>query len=161
MENGGIEERIRLIANEAAGAYGVEFVHSEIAGPKRNLTVRVFIDKPGGVTVDDCADLSRRIEEVLDADDFIPSSYVLEVSSPGLERGLFSLDDFRRFAGKKVKVKLSETVGGRKAYVSRIKGVEGDDVILTDRQFGEIRFPFGLVEKANLRVDLEEEFKKR
>jgi len=161
MDKAGIEERIRLIAKEAAAENKVEFVHCEIAGTKRNLTVRIFIDKPEGVNVDDCAEFSRRAEVVLDADDFIPSSYVLEVSSPGLERGIYSADDFQRFAGKKAKVKLSTAAKGQKVFVSRIVGVEGTDVILADKQFGEVRFPFSWVEKANLRVDLEEEFKKR
>ncbi|MBK9154095.1 MAG: ribosome maturation factor RimP [Chloracidobacterium sp.] len=161
MDKAGIEERIRLIAKEAAAENDVEFVHCEVAGTKRNLTVRIFIDKPEGVNVEDCAELSRRVEGVLDSDDFIPSSYVLEVSSPGLERGIYSADEFSRFAGKKVKVKLSNAVNGQKVFVSRIVGVDGSDVILADKQHGEVRFPFSWVEKANLRVDLEEEFKKR
>ena len=84
MENGSIEEGIRRIAKEAVTANGVEFVHAEIVGTKRNLTVRVYIDKPDGVTLEDCSAVSKRMEAVLDADDFIPSAYLLEVSSPGI-----------------------------------------------------------------------------
>ncbi len=161
MDNVSIEERIKQIAAGAAQDVGVEFVHCEIVGPKRNMTVRVYIDKPGGVSVEDCATVSRRMEEVLDADDLIPTAYLLEVSSPGLERELYSLDDFKKFIGQKVKVKLASPVNGQKVYVARIAGVEGDDILLSDKGAAEVRFPYSEVVKANLRVDLEQEFKKR
>lgn len=155
------EERIKHIAAEAAKSNGVEFVHCEIVGAKRNMTVRVYVDKEGGVSVEDCAAVSRRMEEILDADDFIPTAYLLEVSSPGLERELYSIDDFRKFTGQKVKVKLAAPVNGQKVYVARIVGVEGGDVLLADKGPEPIRFPHSEVVKANLRVDLEQEFKKR
>jgi ribosome maturation factor RimP len=161
MDNVSIEDRIKEIAAEAAEAEGVEFVHCEIVGPKRNMTVRVYIDKPGGVSIEDCASVSRRMEETLDADDLIPTAYLLEVSSPGLERELYSLDDFKRFTGQKVKVKLASSVNGQKVFVARIAGVEGKDILLTDKGQDEVRFPYSEVVKANLRVDLEQEFKKR
>jgi ribosome maturation factor RimP len=155
------EERIKQIAAEAAQANNVELVHCEIVGSKRNMTVRVYIDKPGGVSVEDCASVSRGMEETLDADDFIPTAYLLEVSSPGLERELYSVDDFRKFTGQKVKVKLATPVQGQKVFVGRIAGVEGGDILLSDKGEGEVRFPYKEVVKANLRVDLEQEFKKR
>ncbi len=161
MDGGSIEERIREVAGKAAKAGGVEFVHCEIVGARRNMTVRVYIDKPGGVSVEDCASVSRAMEEVLDADDFIPTAYLLEVSSPGLERELFDIGDFRRFAGQKVKVKLAEPINGQKVFIGTIARVEETDVVLTEKAHGEIRFPHSEVVKANLRVDLEQEFKKR
>lgn len=161
MDNATIEERIRQIAAEAAKDNGVEFVHCEIIGTKRNMTVRVYIDKPEGVSVEDCASVSRSMEETLDADDFIPTAYLLEVSSPGLERELYSIDDFKRFTGQKAKVKLASPVDGQKVFIGQIAGVEGEDVLLTEKSRGEVRFPHREVVKANLRVDLEQEFKKR
>ncbi len=161
MDNASIEGRVKQIAAGAAEENGVEFVHCEIVGAKRNMTVRVYIDKPGGVSIEDCEIVSRNMEETLDADDLIPTAYLLEVSSPGLERELYSSDDFRKFAGQKVKVKLASPVNGQKVFVARIEGVEGSEVVLNDRDQGEIRFPYSDVVKANLRVDLEQEFKKR
>jgi ribosome maturation factor RimP len=161
MDNFSTEERIKQIAAQAAQDAGVEFVHCEILGAKRNMTVRVYIDKPGGVSVEDCALVSRRMEEVLDADDFIPTAYLLEVSSPGLERELYSVDDFKKFTGQKVKVKLASPVNGQKVFVAKIAGVEGGDILLENKEQGEVRFPYSDVVKANLRVDLEQEFKKR
>jgi len=161
MDNASIEGRIKHIAASAAEEIGVECVHSGILGTKRNMTVRVFIDKPGGVSVEDCAAVSRRMEETLDADDFIPAAYLLEVSSPGLERELYSVEDFRRFTGQKVKVKLASAVNGQKVFIGQIDGVDGNEIVLSEKALGEVRFPHSEVTKANLRVDLEQEFKKR
>ena len=93
---GSIGERVEQIAVSVTSKAGIEFVHCEIAGSKRNPIVRLIIDKPGGVTLEDCAQVSRDVESVLDKDDFIPTAYVLEVSSPGIERELFKLADFEK-----------------------------------------------------------------
>lgn len=156
-----IAERIEKIATGAARENGVEFVHSEVIGGKRNMTVRVFVDKPGGVTVEDCSAVSRSIEAILDTDDFIPSAYLLEVSSPGLERGLYSVADYRKFAGKKAKVKTDTAINGQTNFTGRIVAVEGDEIVFEDKTNGTVRIPLSTVVKANLRVDLTEEFKKR
>ncbi len=161
MEQASIAQRIEKISASAAKKHGVEFVHSEIAGTKRNMTVRVYIDKPAGVTIEDCSTVSHSIEEVLDADDFIPSAYVLEVSSPGLERGLYRLADFEKFTGKKAKIKTAQPLDGQANFNGRILSVEQNEIVFEDRTSGTVRIPFAEVEKANLKVDLEEEFKKR
>ena len=161
MQRDSIAERIDKIATEAAKQNGVEFVHSEIVGSKRNMTVRIYIDKPEGVTLEDCSTVSRAVEAVIDAEDFIPSAYVLEISSPGLERPLFNLADFVRYEGKKVKVKTEEPINGQANFSGRITSVEGSDVVLEDKTNGTVRIPFEKVAKANLKVDLAEEFKKK
>lgn len=161
MEQQSVAGRIEKIAAEAARGNGVEYVHTEIVGTKRNMVVRVYIDKPEGVTIEDCSLVSRDIETVLDADDFIPSAYTLEVSSPGLERGLYSLDDFRKFAGKKAKVKTTDAIDGQANFNGRIIEVENDEIVFDDRTNGTVRIPFNSVAKANLKVDLAEEFRKR
>lgn len=161
MGSGLTDEQIREIGVEAATTCEVEFVHCEIVGAKRNMTVRVYIDKPGGVSVEDCAAVSRTMEEALDADDLIPTAYLLEVSSPGLERELYTLDDFRKFVGQKAKVKLASPFNGQKVWIGRIAEVDGSEIVLADKGQGEVRFPHSEVVKANLRVDLEQEFKKR
>ena len=161
MEQQSIAGKIEKIAVDAAGRNGVEYVHTEVVGTKRNLVVRVYIDKPEGVTIEDCSTVSRDMEAVLDADDFIPGAYTLEVSSPGLERGLYSVDDFRKFAGKKAKVKTSQAIDGQSNFNGRIIEVDGNEIVFEDRTSGSVRIPFESVDKANLKVDLAEEFKKR
>ena len=159
MENASIEQRVREIGRRVAAERNLEFVHSEIAGSKRNPTVRIFIDKPGGVTIEDCSDVSRVVEEVLDADDFIPSSYVLEISSPGLERELYSIDDFRRFAGHQAKVK-ADAINGQRNFSGRVVSVDDNTVVFGDKTAGTVRIPYSGVKKANLLIDLETELKK-
>jgi ribosome maturation factor RimP len=161
MQDGALVERIDKIAGKAAKESGVEFVHSEIVGSRRNMTVRIYIDKPEGVTIEDCSAVSRAIEAVVDDEDFIPSAYVLEVSSPGLERPLFKLQDFERFTGKKAKVKTTEPLDGQANFNGRISAVEGQEIIFEDKTNGTVRIPFAKVAKANLKVDLAEEFKKK
>ena len=161
MENAELNERLRAIAEQAADENGTEFVHSEVSGTKRNLVLRIYVDKPGGVTIEDCSNVSRAIENVLDVKDFIHSQYVLEVSSPGLERGLYSLGDFEKFLGQKAKVRTSIEIDSQKNFVGRISGVENGEVVLEDRTHGTVRIPYGAITKANLRVDLSKEFKKR
>ena len=161
MEHQSINERIRDIAMKAAGENGVEFVHTEIAGTKRNMIVRVFIDKPDGVTIEDCSTVSRAIEAVLDADDFIPSAYFLEVSSPGLDRPLFKLEDYVKYSGKKAKIKTTSAIDGQANFNGRIVEVDGQEIVFEDRTNGIVRIPFSGVAKANLKVDLADELKKR
>ena len=113
MEGSSILERVENIARAAAADSGVELVHVELAGIKRDQVIRIYIDKDGGVTIEDCTNVSHAIETVLDADDFIPGKYVLEVSSPGIERQLYSVADFVKFAGQLVKVKTKTDIDGQ------------------------------------------------
>lgn len=161
MQDRSIVEKIDKIADKAAKENGVEFVHSEVVGNRGQRTVRIYIDKPEGVTIDDCSNVSRSMESVIDAEDFIPSAYVLEVSSPGLDRPLFKLDDFIRFVGKKAKVKTVEPIAGQANFNGSIEAVEGTEIVFEDRTNGAVRIPFEKVEKANLKVDLADEFKKK
>ena len=161
MGSGSTEERIRQIAIEAAKENNVEFVHLEIAGTKRNQVVRVFADKEGGITIEDCSNVSRSIEQVMDAEDFMPGAYVLEVSSPGLDRELYSVEDFSKFAGKLAKVKMKSDFDGPKALNGRIVAVDGQDITFDDRTAGEVVFPYTSVTKANLKIDIEQELNRR
>ena len=155
-----IEERIREIACRVAQEKGLEFVHAQIVGANKNLTLRVFIDKSDGVTHEDCSLFSRELETVLDGEDFIPAAYLLEVSSPGLERELYSLKDFEKFVGSLAKVKTNQTIDGQKNFRGRIANIETDEIIFEDKTRGTVRFPYSAVAKANLEIDLEEELKR-
>jgi len=155
-----IGERIRETAIRLAEENDLEFVHVQTVGTSKNLTVRIFIDKPGGVTHEDCSMVSRRLEAIFDAEDFIPSAYLLEVSSPGLERELYSLRDFERFVGKLAKVKTNAAIDGQKNFRGQIAGIEGEEIVFNDKTRGTVRFPFGAVAKANLEIDLNEELKR-
>ena len=155
-----IDSRIRGIAEKAVTAQGLEFVHLELAGTKRNQVVRIYIDKPGGVTVEDCSNVSRSVEAEMDADDFMPGPYVLEVSSPGLDRELYSLADFRKFVGSKAKVKVRDAEGKAKTLNGRIVAVDGEEITFEDRSEGEAKFLYPAVSKANLKFDIQDDLKK-
>lgn len=160
MDEHSIAERIEKIASGVAAENGVELVHVDILGTKRDLIVRIYIDKPGSVSIDDCSVFSRGVEAILDDEDFIPSMYVLEVSSPGIERELYSLIDFAKFAGSAAKVKFNAEIDGRKTFVGKIIGVEEDEIVFEDRTRGAMRFKFEDVDRANLKIDLAQEFRK-
>lgn len=156
-----IEERIRQIAEEIAEKFGYELVHVEKKGAGKNQVVRVFIDKKGGISHADCSLFSNEFGGILDLEDLIPTEYTLEVSSPGLERELYSLKDFEKFAGNLAKVKLKTPIDGQKNFRGRILKVEDDEIFFSDKTVGEVNFPYRIVNKANLEIDLEEELKRK
>lgn len=158
MDKVSITEYVRSVAKKVAEANAVELVNVETAGTKRDLVVRIFIDKEGGVTLEDCTIVSRGVEDVLDEEDVIPTRYVLEVSSPGIERELFSLADFVRFTGELAKIKTNVEISGQKNFVGRIERVEGETITIVDRTAGEVSFDHSAVVKANLKIDLSKEF---
>ena len=158
MNKGLIIERVREIARQAAAETDTELVHVEMAGTSRDSVLRIYIDKEGGVTLEDCSLVSQKVEAVLDAEDLIPARYVLEVSSPGIERQLYSLADFRRFEGQLAKVKTKTEIDGQKVFIGLITSVEGETIAIDDRTRGPVAIEYGQVEKANLKIDLAKEF---
>lgn len=160
MSKQAISEKISAIAARVAAKNNLELVHTQLIGSGRNLTLRIFIDKQGGVTHEDCSLVSREMGIALDSEDFIPASYLLEVSSPGLERGLYSLQDFKKFSGSLAKVKTVLAIEGQKNFRGRIIAVENEEIVFDDKTRGSVRFPYSAVAKANLEIDLEEELKR-
>lgn len=153
-------EKVGEIVGQIAEKNNLELVRAEVVGSAKEPIIRIYIDKPHGITHDDCATVSREVGAILDAQDFISPDYSLEVSSPGLERELYSLKDFEKFAGSLAKVKTKQPISGQKNFRGRIARVEGEEIVFADKTSGEIRFPFETVAKANLEIDLEEEFKR-
>lgn len=128
---------------------GFELVSLQyVAG--RNGRLLIFIDHERGISIEDCAHISRVASDQLDYEDPIHGSYTLEVSSPGLERPLTKIIHFERFTGEKVKVRLSEGIGGTIKFSGRLKGVS-DNLIVLELMDGRIvELPYQLIEKANL-----------
>jgi len=107
-------------------AMGYEYVGAELVGGAGQQLLRVYIDSEAGISVDDCAAVSRQISALLDVEDPVPGRYDLEVSSPGLDRPLFSVAHFERFAGARVKIKLHAPVDGRRKIVGTLGAVNDD-----------------------------------
>lgn len=113
--------------------------------------LRIFIDKPGGVTLDDCEKLSRRLDTLLDEADPIPQSYILEVSSPGIERPLKKEKDFIKYIGEEITVRTFQPIHGRKNFNAVIKNADNQGVLLETEEGKQIELLFGNIAKANLR----------
>ena len=160
MGDQSIADKIREIAERVAIDHGLELVHTEVAGPDNSPIVRVFIDKPHGVTHDDCSEVSIHLGTILDVEDFIHASYTLEVSSPGLNRGLYKPTDYERFAGSLAKLKTRAAIEGQRNFRGNLLGLDGNDVLLDDRTSGKVRIPFETITKANLEVDVTDELRR-
>ena len=160
MGNESIAERVQELAERVAIDHGLELVHAEVAGPENKPIVRIFIDKPTGVTHEDCSEVSLHLGTILDVEDFIHASYTLEVSSPGIERGLYKRADFERFAGSKAKMQTRLPIARQRNFRGRLLGVEGDDVLFEDRTNGLVRVPLETIKKANLEVDVKEDLRR-
>lgn len=161
MKREEIISKITAIADQAAGPRGIEIVEVELKGSGRSHLLRVYIDKPEGVTHADCEVVSREMSAALDAEDPIPGTYELEVSSPGVERKLGKWQDWERFAGKKVKVVLKEPVhlanGAKQSDVKYFDGVilrAEDQRVTVELAPGEqVTFPLDQVDRANLKFE--------
>lgn len=152
---GSIEEKVRAIADRVARSEGLEVVEVEWRGGARGGILRIFIDKPGGVTHADCETVSRQVSTILDVEDVIPGGrYNLEVSSPGLDRKLLKKEDYERFAGKKIKVKFRDALEGRKQIVGRLEGVGPDGRIRLAAGAETLKFPVDEVAVARLVIEI-------
>ena len=160
MGSSAVETRVQAIAERVASDHGLELVHAEVAGPDNKPIVRIFIDKPTGVTHQDCAEVSLHVGTVLDVEDFIHASYTLEVSSPGLDRGLYKLADYERFAGKPAKLRSRQPINGQRNFRGRLVGISGEEVLFEDRTSGRVKIAFESIAKANLELDVNEEFRR-
>src|SRR5690349_11452166 len=161
-------DRVRSIVDRVAASSALEVVEVEFRGGGKSRMLRVFIDKPGGVTHEDCANLSREVSTILDVEDAVPGgSYLLEVSSPGLDRKLVRPADYVRFAGSLVKVTTREPVDGNRHFQGRLESCQEGRLTLdldASRKNSKkgsqpptarrIDIEIGNVERANLRPEL-------
>ena len=155
-----MRETLLSLLEAPIGALGYEVVELEFHPQGRGGLLRVFIDKDGGVTVDDCEIVSRQVSAVLDVEDPIPGAYTLEVSSPGLDRPLRKAADFARFAGQQARIDLSLPLEGRRRFAGTLKGCEADEVsIEVDGVLHKL--PLSGISKARLVPDLENELKRK
>lgn len=153
-------ERIRAIVERVAASSGLEVLETELQGGGKARMLRIVIDKPEGVTHEDCAIVSREVGTILDVEDAVPGgSYLLEVSSPGLDRRLVRPEDYQRFIGSRVKVTTWEPVAGNRHFEGRLQSFQ-DGWLTLDLNLGrkkknapelpELRLQLGDIEKANL-----------
>lgn len=128
---------------------GYEFWGLEFRSQGHQSMLRIFIDAEAGISVDDCEKVSRQVSGVLDVEDPIQSEYTLEVSSPGMDRPLFRLDQFEAFVGHKVQIRLRMAFEGRRKFQGLLKGIEGQDVVVIVDDH-EYLLPFDSIERAHI-----------
>jgi ribosome maturation factor RimP len=149
-----LEIRITELAEQVAASMGLEVVLLEVKGDGNNSIVRAYIDQPGGITLDDCERFSKRLSVSLDVEDWIPFSYNLEVSSPGVNRPLVKEADFRRFVGKEAKVRTRLPIGGQRNFKGKIGGVTEGRLELEIAPGKQVEIALMDIEKANLSAEL-------
>jgi ribosome maturation factor RimP len=153
-EKAEILDRITELGERAAAGTPIEIVEIELKGSGKARLLRVYIDKPGGVTHGDCELISERLGKLLDEGDVIPGdSYTLEVSSPGLDRKLTKPRDFERVLGQNVKVVLREPLEGQNRWEGKLEQVAGDAIELEVPGGNRLRIPLIQLQKANLKFE--------
>src|SRR5210317_225661 len=148
-----VAKRVGAVALPVLEELGLELVEVQYRREQSGWVLRLIIDKQDGISLQDCAAVSREISQLLDIEDFVDQAYNLEVSSPGLNRPLKSMADFERFTGRKAKIKTIEPIAGEHVFIGRIKKTEGETIIL---EIGrkEVTMPFSQVARARLEIEL-------
>ena len=141
----GIEE----VAEPLCLAEGFELVHVERLSDRGGMLVRIYLDKPGGITIDDCVHMTRQLGDLIDVHLEDIDSYRLEISSPGLKRPLKKAADFERFKGKKVKIETVELIDGRKRFTGILNGIQNGRVEVVVNK-NTIAFQFEQISKSRL-----------
>lgn len=148
-----IVDRITTVATRVAVSEGLELVEVEYRGGPNNRILRIFIDKPGSVTLADCENVSRQVGTILDVEDVVPEHYTLEVSSPGLDRKLLKPQDYERFAGKKARVRLRHAIDGRSNFTGRLAGLNQGEALLDVDGGSRLRLSLDEVALARLVIE--------
>lgn len=152
--------RARELAARVAGTYGLEVFDVQYRREAGGMVLRVLVDRPGpaataeeSVSIEDCAQVSRDLSAMLDVEDLVPAAYLLEVSSPGLDRPLRGLDDYRRFRGRRAKIVVREPVDGQTFFKGVLAGAEGSDVLIDADDGKRHRVAADVITRANLEVE--------
>lgn len=148
-----IVDKVSQLVEPVVQEFGMEVVDVEFRAERGRWILRVFIDKEGGITVDDCASVSRELGDLIEAEDLIDYPYVLEISSPGLNRPLRKESDFIRSIGKMVKLKMSRPINRRRNFTGRLANVrEGVIGLLVDEN-NLVELPLKEIDKARVKYE--------
>ncbi len=142
-------DKLRTLAQAAVSTTDCELWGVELSGAGKHSVLRVYIDKEGGVGIEDCASVSRQLGGVLDVEDPVAGEYTLEVSSPGLDRPLFELAHYEKYIGAELTLQLRLPYEGRRKFKGRLKGLENTDIVL-EMDSHEYLFPIEGIEKARV-----------
>ena len=150
----GLETAVETVVLPAVQAHGLSLVDLEVRGNGRRTAVRIYVDKPGGVTIDDCQALSYEVGDLIDVSNLVPRSYDLEVSSPGLDRELRKDRELRWATGRLVRVWTREPVDGRREILGRLVLVDEAALVVASLDSdGPVQVPRSLLAKVRLEVE--------
>lgn len=153
-----VDDQIWALTQEVVSDLGYELVDIELTGNRSRQVIRVYIEKPEGILLADCVAVSRKLGERLDEEDVIENSYRLEISSPGIERPLRKIQDYERYVGHQVRIRLKGRLKGKRKIAGKLDEVE-DNIVRIISQHGEkVSFSLADIAKANLDVDWDKEF---
>lgn len=144
-----MSEQLNALIEPVVDGLGLTLWGIEYVAHSKRAKLSIYIDDEEGVDVDDCARVSRQVSAVLDVEDVIAGQYTLEVSSPGMDRRLFTLDQFRAFEGSSVRVSLKSPYEGRRRFKGLLCGIEDDEIVLRSGD-EEYLFPFDSIDRANV-----------
>ena len=147
---GPLEQRVMGLLEPTVSALGYELLGVEYLAQGKHSRLRVYIDSPAGIGLEDCETVSHQVSGVLDVDDPIRGQYSLEVSSPGLDRPLFQADHFARFAGQKLKLRLHKPHDGQRNFHGRIEAVKDGNIYISMDDGNQLVVSTEDIEKANL-----------
>src|SRR5579863_6999643 len=153
MSREDVTAKVLEIAERVGASEGLEIVEVQLLGGGGARVLRIFIDKPDGVSHADCEMISHDVGTILDVEDVVPGHYTLEVSSPGVERKLLKPNDYIRFQGKKAKIVLRQPLDNQRHWEGKLAGLEDSTVSLEVGADRVLRFPLSQVERANLKFE--------
>ncbi len=145
----GMQTQLEKLLQPVVESLGCQLWGLDYLSQGRKALLRLYIDKPGGVLLEDCERVSRQVSSVMDVEDPIAGEYTLEVSSPGMDRALYKLEQYADFVGETVSLRLRLPFEGRRKFKGLLVGIENDDVVLRVED-EEYLLPFELIDKANL-----------
>ena len=145
-----VNQELQAMLEPAINVLGCELVGIEYVPQGKRSLLRIYIDKPSGVTIDDCGDVSHQVSAILDVEDPIREQYTLEVSSPGLDRPLFRAAHFERFSGSLAKLKLHRSRAGRRNFTGRLLGLTDEDAVQMEVDGETYVFTLDEIDKARL-----------
>ena len=148
-----VSEIVMDLVEPVAEEHGLELVDVEYQPHGRHSVLRLYLDRPGGISLDDLAEASREVSDVLDTHDVVPGQYTLECSSPGVNRRLRKPEDFARFRGKSVRVRTSTPIAGARNFAGLLLSASDDGIEIDDESRGRLSVPLRAIERANYEHD--------
>jgi len=154
MDKAAIVQEVERIVHPLVKHEGLSLVDISFDREHRGWVLRIYLDKDGGVTLDDCVQVSKELGQLLDVGDVIPTAYSLEVSSPGLDRPLKKAEDFGRYVGRAVRIRANDYIGGRRNFRGELLGCADGKVLVRVAGSEVFEIPLVSIRKANLEIEI-------